>query len=40
MERDLPHDSTGIITLLTVKACFENKEYITCIGHNDFIQIF
>lgn len=40
MKRDLPHDSSGMITLLTVNACFENKDYMNCIGCNDFIQLF
>lgn len=40
MKKDLPHDLSGIITLLTVNACFENKEYMTFIGHNGFIQLF
>lgn len=37
MKRDLPHDSSGIITSLAVNACFENKGYMTCIGHIGFI---
>lgn len=40
MKRDFPRDSSGIITLLTVNACFENKDYMICIGHNGFIQLF
>lgn len=43
MKRDLPHDSImwlGIISLFTVNACFENKDYMTCIGCNGFIQPF